>query len=76
MPRWSTPTCGGPTTHALLLLLLPTIILTLLICAGTWTLPVFTLHASSTTYLIGAQGYATSGQDRLYAFAFPCLLLM
>ena len=60
------PSCGGrDTTLAFFLAFLPLVIFAILISAGSWTFSVFVLTVGNVTYKIGAQGYSTTGGDKM-----------
>ena len=61
----ATPRLGGPTGQIFLLISLPLTLIVFLGLAGVWTLSVFVFTTGGVSYHIGAQGYATTGQDRL-----------
>lgn len=65
------PRLGGTTGQALLLIALPLMILVFLGLAGVWTLSVFIFTTGGVSYHIGAQGFATTGQDRLSVCSPP-----
>ncbi|CAD6585965.1 MAG: hypothetical protein TREMPRED_004288 [Tremellales sp. Tagirdzhanova-0007] len=66
----ATPRLGGPTGQIFLLISLPLTLIVFLGLAGVWTLSVFVFTTGGVSYHIGAQGYATTGQDRLNGPSF------
>jgi hypothetical protein len=68
---WSTPRLGGPNVHTFFLIFVPATIAVLLLTTGASTLAVFIFAVGGVRYHIGAQGYATSGNDRLSVRPVP-----